>query len=183
MDRDRERAGVPLVNVLVAYDSPASGSRAMDVIHRLVAGLGSEFLFNLRLWRTNRPNVRDKANRAGAGEDGETDLVVVACTIPGTLSKHLVGWLVDWAGRRAGRDTALAVLPFGAAVHGPAARPVIEPLRSLANLNGLDFLCADHAEWQGEWCESLWRIHHEPPVFAPAFDSRFPTCSATLSAG
>ena len=40
-----------VITVMVAYDSPASGRRAKEVLHRLMAELDDDLTFDVRLWR------------------------------------------------------------------------------------------------------------------------------------
>ena len=120
---------------MVAYDSPASGRRAKEVLHRLMAELDDDLTFDVRLWRFDLLDVAQAYQDAHA-DATVAELFVVAFAGNSSPKEGLERLVQNWTEEHRMGDAALVVMPVDLETDGD----LMHFLRQAAERNGVRFL-------------------------------------------
>jgi hypothetical protein len=94
VDRDFRLSLQPF-NVLILYDSVASGTSAVSTYQRLIHNLATGYFFSLKLWRFDMLETAERS-RWAIRDVTEADMVIVAWSCAATALSSRRTWVDQW---------------------------------------------------------------------------------------
>ena len=124
-------------NVLVVYDQPRLGSRAVEAYRHLARSQEGELQFNLNIWRTDALRIAPLAALA-ARQAVCADLIFLAISGQPALPAEVSGWIEQWIEQASSAPHALALISDEAAP-ASARSGHVEYFREVARRAQRDF--------------------------------------------
>lgn len=133
------REGGPEFNAVIAYDTRASGLRAMRAFTTVVERLNMEFLFDQSLWSMDALEIPEL--RAVAAQEA-SDAAITLCSLEGNrpMPEHFKSWLDMWIHRPRRHDAALAACVAPEFSSSETGVEITVYLEHCAKLGSLEFV-------------------------------------------
>jgi hypothetical protein len=141
------RLGEPqAANVFVAYDLREAAVRARDLCEHVDEEINIPL--QLKLWRFE--DIASPAQSNSAAADAEISrMILIAWAQPEGVPASIIGWLENWARRRAIANAVLAALPLEAPADEEYISPTLALLQRIAFENKLSFVDGRERGWGG----------------------------------
>jgi hypothetical protein len=155
------------LRVVVAYDDPAAGKRAIDVIANVGRRLGEEIEFEPLPWAFDCVADVDWCEVA-TSDAVNADVLIISCSRAGPLPPVIARWAERVICARKGMPTAIAALLCPEESPDETNSSRLEPLQAAASRSGLDFLAPMPRDQLDAAAAS---IHRRAELMTPVLDA------------